>query len=713
MRIFFYKRIGRFSLLSFFIIPVLLIAACVSSSVYTVSRACRDMDSLLENGIIPSEDFLSGGMNPRTLSLFLENYSDTQLLAAGYLLQNRRELDKAVFLLDQIPLSSSPLSAMAGDLLLECLREREEWGRIAACSSERLSLETDGRYADSLISSLTEAVWKGHLDSGEYSGFYENSLSGWSVPLRAEKGILDYTDYIRFLLTEDPVLIDEIIQNRPGLFPGREDPADPTHRILTTRSLIKEVRYGDAEALIRDLWDDFSSLSSLPSAFLEDFKRVITGSGEEDYWIPVIEEWKKGQPDDFSRSFLLAALCEGDRQWKRAFDLYNTAAESGLSFQRRRAQWYQLRLLIRQDPENVPDFLFQNAESWGNTDYFDDLMDEYYSLLVRSRSWRGLKDTLKALEGASLSGPVVQGQFLLNEAAVLGLTELPGDIFTAGESSEMSNDYYALLQDASSWPVGSSVTGLTADIGLSPREAAVAEVYRILHQAGYPELCLSLWNHRKDVLDFDTVEGLCVYLFKQKEFYSLIQFSGYWYYRWPRPLALNLLPWLYPTDNGLPVNLLSREYELPEELIEGIIRRESAFNKTIESFAGAQGLMQIMPATASDLASRHRIPEWDLMNPDDNIRLGSLYLNWLIERPWTDNYADVLAAYNGGGGNLRQWKRRYGSLGNQLFIQSIPYSETRNYIRKVIVAAGAYRYLNTGAAPGEWVSLFFAPFPAM
>ena len=166
-------------------------------------------------------------------------------------------------------------------------------------------------------------------------------------------------------------------------------------------------------------------------------------------------------------------------------------------------------------------------------------------------------------------------------------------------------------------------------------------------------------------------------------------------------------------DNGLPVNLFSREYGLPEELIEGIIRRESAFHRTIESFAGAQGLMQIMPSTAGDLASRHRIPEWDLMNPDDNIRLGSLYLNWLIERPWTDNYAEVLAAYNGGGGNLRQWKRRYGALGDQLFIQSIPYSETRNYIRKVIVAAGAYRYLNTGAAPGEWVSLFFDPFPVM
>ena len=482
MRIFFYKRIGRFSLLSFFIIPVFLIAACVSTSVYTVSRACREMDSLLENGEIPSDDFPAEGMNQRTLSLFLENYTDSQLLAAAYLLQDRGESDKAVFLLNQVPLASTALSVMAGELLLNCLREREDWGRIAAYSSQRLSLKASGPDRETLIRSLTEAVWKGQLDSGEYEKYYKNSLSGWAVPLRAEKGILDRSDYIRFLLTEDLAQINEIIQDQPGIIPDRESPADLTDRILTTRSLIKESRYGEAETLIRDLWAELSSLPSLPSGFLEDLKRALTRSTEEDYWIPVIEEWKRGQPEDFSRTFFMAALYEGDGQWKRAFDLYNTAAGLGSSFQKRRAQWYQLRLLVRRDPENVPDFLIQNAPFWGDTDYFDDLMDEYYSLLVRSRSWRGLKAALKALEGTTLSGPIDQGQFLLNEAVVLGLTEFSGDLLTAGQPSGISNDYYALLQDASPWPAGG--TGLSAETGLPPEEDAVAEVYRILHQAG-------------------------------------------------------------------------------------------------------------------------------------------------------------------------------------------------------------------------------------
>ena len=226
-------------------------------------------------------------------------------------------------------------------------------------------------------------------------------------------------------------------------------------------------------------------------------------------------------------------------------------------------------------------------------------------------------------------------------------------------------------------------------ISLSPEEEALDEVYRILLQAGRADICWFLWNSRLDPLSYNTVETLCSQLFRQKDFYQCIRFAGYWFYRWPSSVAVNLIPWLYPVDSELSVSRSSRESGQPEELILGVIRRESAFHRTIESHAGAMGLMQIMPDTASDLAGRYRVDNWDLLNPDDNIRLGSMYLQWLSERPWTGNYSDVLAAYNGGGGNLRRWKRRMGDLDEQLFIQAIPFGETRNYIRKVIVAAGS------------------------
>ena len=137
---------------------------------------------------------------------------------------------------------------------------------------------------------------------------------------------------------------------------------------------------------------------------------------------------------------------------------------------------------------------------------------------------------------------------------------------------------------------------------------------------------------------------------------------------------------------------------------------ESAFDASISSHAGAVGLMQLMPSTAEDVARRHRLEHWDLQNPEDNILLGSLYLAWLKDRPWSSSFVDVLAAYNGGGGNLRSWKRILPSGDPDLFIQSIPYRETRDYIRKVIVAAASYRYLETGSPPGEWLDQFYRPF---
>ncbi len=232
------------------------------------------------------------------------------------------------------------------------------------------------------------------------------------------------------------------------------------------------------------------------------------------------------------------------------------------------------------------------------------------------------------------------------------------------------------------------------------------EFYGYLIQAGYIDRALDRLRATGDSVTVPTLIEFCRYLEEQGDLYELISFAGQWFYRLPPSEGLKLMPWVYP---GAGLYEMTGD-DVPEELILGIIRRESAFHEQIYSRVGASGLMQLMPATAEDLARRHRLDEWDLLDPSDNIKLGTLYLDWLIERPWTDSYVDVLAAYNGGGGSLRTWKRRYYSGDPDLFIQSIPFRETRDYVRKVIVAAASYRYLETGDPPGEWLEQFYRPF---
>ena len=132
---------------------------------------------------------------------------------------------------------------------------------------------------------------------------------------------------------------------------------------------------------------------------------------------------------------------------------------------------------------------------------------------------------------------------------------------------------------------------------------------------------------------------------------------------------------------------------LSEGLVYALIRAESGFTPAIKSSAGAIGLMQMMPATAK-MTSREK-GEFNpqcLTVPECNVRLGTKHLNDLMK----EHNGDVIymaAAYNAGSGALGRWKKSFKGLQKDEFIESIPYQETRNYVKKVYASAATYRQL--------------------
>ncbi|MFD1795003.1 lytic transglycosylase domain-containing protein [Paracoccus aurantiacus] len=137
--------------------------------------------------------------------------------------------------------------------------------------------------------------------------------------------------------------------------------------------------------------------------------------------------------------------------------------------------------------------------------------------------------------------------------------------------------------------------------------------------------------------------------------------------------------------------------DLPAELVMSISRQESEFNHTVSSHVGALGLMQLMPATAQQMAEktglhydRARLTE----DPFYNARLGTAYLNTLRER-FGPSSALVAAGYNAGPGRSRQWTERFGDIRTETdpvdWVEMIPFDETRNYVMRVTEALPIYR----------------------
>ncbi|NCO76485.1 MAG: transglycosylase SLT domain-containing protein [Cyanobacteria bacterium] len=126
----------------------------------------------------------------------------------------------------------------------------------------------------------------------------------------------------------------------------------------------------------------------------------------------------------------------------------------------------------------------------------------------------------------------------------------------------------------------------------------------------------------------------------------------------------------------------STERKLNPFLVVSLIRQESRFEKEIKSPVGATGLMQIMPDTGKWIAPQIKLEKYSLTDPNDNIKMGTWYLNHTHET-YNGNSLLAVASYNAGPGNVANWLKRYPLDDFDEFVENIPFPETKGYIESV------------------------------
>ncbi|MGK8440431.1 transglycosylase SLT domain-containing protein [Ectopseudomonas hydrolytica] len=130
----------------------------------------------------------------------------------------------------------------------------------------------------------------------------------------------------------------------------------------------------------------------------------------------------------------------------------------------------------------------------------------------------------------------------------------------------------------------------------------------------------------------------------------------------------------------------AKRRDLHSSWVFAITRQESAFMADARSHAGAMGLMQLMPATAKETARKFGIPlasPQHVLNPDTNIQLGAAYLSQVYGQ-FNGNRILASAAYNAGPGRVRQWLRGADHLSYDVWVENIPFDETRQYVQNVL-----------------------------
>jgi len=151
----------------------------------------------------------------------------------------------------------------------------------------------------------------------------------------------------------------------------------------------------------------------------------------------------------------------------------------------------------------------------------------------------------------------------------------------------------------------------------------------------------------------------------------------------------------YPIASGGIVEAAAREFGVDTSLFRAIVRQESAYNPRAKSRAGAAGLTQLMPGTARLLSRtvlKKRFRSAFLYDPAVNVRLGASYLRQLLDR-FGNDVLMALAAYNAGPGRIGGFLRDHPGLSADQRLESLPASETRDYVRRVFLYSEAYREL--------------------
>ena len=151
----------------------------------------------------------------------------------------------------------------------------------------------------------------------------------------------------------------------------------------------------------------------------------------------------------------------------------------------------------------------------------------------------------------------------------------------------------------------------------------------------------------------------------------------------------------YPRRYAEHIDEYSKERNLDPNLVRALILQESYYNPRARSAVGATGLMQLMPPTAKEHARKLGITfaTSRLENPEVNVRLGTFHLRMLLDMFKGNTYLAV-ASYNAGQGNVLKWRRAAPSKPMDEFLESIPFPETRNYVKRVTMLKSAYERLS-------------------
>jgi soluble lytic murein transglycosylase len=401
---------------------------------------------------------------------------------------------------------------------------------------------------------------------------------------------------------------------------------------------------------------------------------------------------------------------------------------------RDRAAWLLLDAARDRSREDFFQELGRQVSGWADPESFERLLDQEVSDLVSQRAWGDLARLRAALGAASPPEVGARLAFLAGRLASMGWGQEGADPAACyREAARLdAGGYYGWLARAllppgerlepapppedngaeEPAPGGAAPGGQDSSAEAQPPASSsprAAEPFLMgflelgLYQAGYERIRAERRGLTPAFLLRAARE-----LNRRGQLLLSLRLMYLVFAAQDRPPRREELKLFYPLGYRGEVEQACAAEELPPALFYALVREESHFDPKIVSSAGAVGLTQLLPETGQEVARRMRLPEPDLQDPRQNLALGARYLSRMLGL--TGDVPRGLMAYNAGLSRLRSWDRDLAGLPAELLVEAAPFSETRRYVRKILVSAVHYGSLYFDLSPLQAVRLFYPHF---
>jgi len=396
---------------------------------------------------------------------------------------------------------------------------------------------------------------------------------------------------------------------------------------------------------------------------------------------------------------------ESSKYFKRALEFAPDELQSDA------CHWYLLMNAMAESPSAAMRQALATMSQWKDVNYFSDVMDSLSCYFAGKRQWNNILELFYGLEAVGEGRSLAQYAWIAGRAAQEGYikTERSAESFfrIAFEKGKDSFYYRAMAASALGVPFAAEEDRSSSGTRDNPEPGSELEFLLGFFDYGASSFVLPYIQSAEKDLSPAELRKVAEALAASGRWKDSLDLVSRYTSRKNYELTRQDLFVFFPQPYKELIEKYAGQAELGAEILYGLIRTESYFVSDAVSRSEAVGLAQLMAPTAAEMAGRiarsggpdYRVPEINLKDPETSIHIGSYYLRYLIGQ--MGNPMLALLAYNGGMGRVRRWlatdsQQAGGALPHDLFLESIEFSETREYGRQVLSAASVYGYIYYG-----------------